>query len=50
MNLTEDGLFGGQERFRSLSSAMPKMASKRRERSVSPPPALDVAVAKVHVM
>ena len=46
MNLMEDDLVGGQERFRSLSSA--KMAKGRRERSVSPPPALDVAVAKVH--
>ena len=40
MNLMSAGL--GE----SLSSA-PRRPGKRRERSVSPPPALDVAVAEV---
>ena len=49
MNLKSAGfLGGGQERFRSLSSApRPKMLKQRRDRSVSPPPALEVDVAKV---
>ena len=44
MNLMAAGFGGGGQE--SLSFAKPKMLS--RKKSVSPPPALDVAVAKVH--
>ena len=46
MNLMAAGFGGGGQE--SLSFAKPKMAKISRKRSVSPPPALDVAVAKVH--
>lgn len=46
----DEELEEGQERFRSLPAAprMMKNARKGRPRSVSPPPALDVEVAKVN--